>query len=77
MVQAAFKLKSSERDMNKNIEKYGDWERENKPNAFWKNTKTGEESVFHPMAQAIGGQIYKAAIKFIPTKKEQEKFKKR
>lgn len=36
---------------------HGDWIQKER-NGFWFNTKTNQESVFHPMALEIGGTLY-------------------
>jgi hypothetical protein len=39
----------------------------------WVNQETGERRMWHPMAEAIGSYTYKAALKFIPNKKDRNR----
>ena len=43
--------------------KHGDWIQKER-NGFWKNTVTGESTIWHPVALSIGGETYNKASKW-------------
>lgn len=45
------------------------WEKDKN---YWVNKETGEHRIWHPMVEDMGCHIYKAALKFIPSKKNRK-----